>query len=63
MSQRMRSTSQIILLSFQRGVVNCFDYSFYISLNGNTSCLPDSSNDYIISLDMLSTQTSEIFKI
>ena len=29
--RRMRSMSQIILLSFQIGVVKSFDYAFYIS--------------------------------
>ena len=38
-SQRMPSTSQIILLSFLRGVVKSFDSTlFSISLNGNKYC-------------------------
>ena len=40
LSPPMWSTSPLILLYFQRGVVKCFVFfvSFYISFNGNNYC-------------------------
>ena len=67
-SQRMRRTPQIILLSFQRGWSTVLTLLFLYNLKWlqimSCTCSvspPGSINDYIVRLDMLSKQTSGIF--
>ena len=55
--RRVRSTAQIILLYFQRGVVKCFVYTHFMLALSFLS----SSNDLIFSLGMFSKQISAIF--
>ena len=68
-SQRLRRTPQIILLSFQRGWSTVLTLLFLYKLKWLQimSCVcsvspPGSINDYIVSLDMLSKQTRVYFR-